>query len=176
LSVREPDLTSPGERVTIPDGTSILIRPIQPADKRAIEIGFDGQAFGRDVDRQLVMLADNQGPRHIDCAIDRLPHLNARAGQLDLPARQSREIEQVVHKAGHVRDLPLEHFAFATKHRRIAQLHQLQGRQRRSERVSQLVTEDSQELIFCAVGFLGVRSRRVGKPELLVTFDSTPLQ
>jgi GNAT superfamily N-acetyltransferase len=41
LSVSEPDLASPGERVTISDGTSILVRPIQPADKKAIEIGFE---------------------------------------------------------------------------------------------------------------------------------------
>jgi GNAT superfamily N-acetyltransferase len=36
-----PDLASPGEQVTIADGTTIGIRPIVPGDKGAIVTGFD---------------------------------------------------------------------------------------------------------------------------------------
>ena len=41
LLTARPDLASPGEQVTIPDGATIRIRPIVPADKGAIVTGFE---------------------------------------------------------------------------------------------------------------------------------------
>ena len=64
-------------------------------------------------------------------------------------------------------DLPFDDLALAAV--LAALLHQVHGRQRRSQRIPQLVAEQREEFIFGAIGGFRFRPRRVGARDLFVT-------
>ena len=79
--------------------------------------------------------------------------------ELDLAARDARDVEQVVDQARQVPHLALDDRALAFAGVDAAQAHQLQRGQDRRQRVAQLVAEHGQELVLGAVGVFGACAR-----------------
>jgi hypothetical protein len=75
-----------------------------------------------------VIPLNQQRPRHIDGAIDRLAQLKSPAAQLHLSLPEARDVEEVVDQPRHVSDLTGQHFTFTHEHSWIAELHHLERR------------------------------------------------
>ena len=118
-------------------------------------VAVHAQAAPRHVDRQRVGALLEQRAGHLDRLRDHLGELDELGLQLDLAARDARDVEQVVDQPRQVVDLALDDGALALRARLAAQPHQLQRRQDRRQRVAQLVAEHRQELVLRAVGALG---------------------
>jgi hypothetical protein len=93
----------------------------------------------------LTLLLDGSG--HDISELDRLTI------EVDLSARDPRDVQQVVHQASQVSDLPIDH-------RQLAELsalepHQLHRGRDRGERVAQFVSEHREEFILRTIGRLG---------------------
>src|SRR6185437_9720436 len=90
------------------------------------------------------------GPRDEAFELDHL------TGQVDLAARDARDIEKIVYQARQARELARNDIACPVELRIIDRLqaHQLDRVVDRSQRIAQLVGEHSQELILVAVGLL----------------------
>ena len=137
----------------------------------AVLIAVDRESGVRDADVERVPCAARPAaapcPRR-DRSASR--SLEPAPDQIDLAARQPRDVEQVVHQPRHVRDLALEDLALTLQRGAAAQLHQLEGRQRRRQRIAQLVAEHRQEPILGAAGLLRLRLRHDRALELFVAF------
>ena len=70
----------------------------------------------------------------------------------DLPARDARDVEQVVDQPDQVPHLPLRHLEEALSSG-DARAEELEARAERGERVAQLVGEHGEELVLAAAGF-----------------------
>ena len=87
----------------------------------------------------------------------------AFAFQFHLAARNTRDIEQVVHEARQMLHLALDDRALPFCRAIAPQPHELKCGLNRRERVSQLMAEHRQELVLGAVGGFGVRLRHFGR-------------
>ena len=114
---------------------------------QARRVAVDAKAVPRHVHSQRVVALLEQRAGHLDRFRDHLGHLDDLGLQLDAAAGDAGDVEQVVHQAREVVDLPLDDRAFALRSRLAAQLHQLQRRQDRRQRIAQLVSEHREELV-----------------------------
>ena len=88
------------------------------------------------------------GARDQPADLDRLPL------QLDLAARDARDVEQIVDQPRQVARLPLDQRALLDEDLLALQAHQVQRRQDRRQRVAQLVPEQRHEFVLGAVGLV----------------------
>jgi hypothetical protein len=113
-------------------------------------------AVSRIVDRRAVVL---------DGVADRGGEVDRRLAQLDRPAVDARQLEEVVDQAHEVRGLTLEHFVHASRGLAVGRHAQdLQAVAQRRKRIAELVGERRQELVLAPVGlaqrFLGFLASR----------------
>ena len=84
--------------------------------------------------------------------------------EFDLSSCDPGHVEEVVHQARQVADLALDDRALPLQSTAATELHQLQGRQDRRQRIPQLVAQHGQELVLGPIGGL----RRLPQPVELV--------
>jgi hypothetical protein len=126
--------------------------------REALGVAVHAQSAARHaLDADAVRARLEQRTRHLHRAQHGVGDLDGALAQVDLAARDARDVEQVVDQPRQVRGLTLERGEFG--HRGAAQPHQLDGGRDRRQRIAQLVAEHRQELVLGAVGGLGVELR-----------------
>src|SRR5256885_220372 len=95
----------------------------------------------------------DKGPRALDRPLDHRAQEKGLLPKLDLSARDARDVEQVIDQPGHVLDLSLHDLARPRDAVWLALVdaHDLQCGRHRRQRVSELVPEHREELIFAAI-------------------------
>ena len=85
-----------------------------------------------------------------------VPTASRLAAQIDVAARDARDVQQVVDQPREVLHLPLDHVARPGELRigQRAPAHDLDRVADRRERIAQLVREHGEELVLVPVGFL----------------------
>ena len=93
------------------------------------------------------------GPRCFDGDVDHAAQRDARAAYLEATARNSRNIEQVVEQARHVRGLSLDHRVTPANllGRRVRMGRERRGLANGRQRIAQFVREGGEEFILPAV-------------------------
>ena len=94
-------------------------------------------------------------PVRLERALHQAGQLAHAALQLNLPGGDARDVQQVVHQAHHVPDLPLHHPSHPL-HRVAAvaaEPNQLEAGADRRQRIAQLVRQHGQELVLPPVAF-----------------------
>ena len=117
-------------------------------------VAVDAKAVPWHVHLQRVVPLFEQRAGHLDRFRDHLGHLDDLGLELDAAAGDAGDVEQVVDQPREMVHLALDDGAFALRTRLAAQLHQLQRREDRRQRIAQLVSEHRQELVLRAVGTL----------------------
>jgi len=114
----------------------------------ACGIAVDDETALRDLDGELAAPLFEEWPRHLDRTRDCRRQLERLLAQLDLAARDARDVEQVVDEPHHVLDLALEDILRA----RVDTLHahHLQRGHDGREGVAELVSEHREELVLDA--------------------------
>ncbi len=110
---------------------------------QARRVAVDAQAAPRHVHLQRVLPLLEQRAGHLDRLRDDLRDLDDFGLELDPAARDARDVQQVVDQPREMADLALDDRALAFGSRLAAQLHQLQRRQDRRQRIAQLVARAS---------------------------------
>ena len=73
-------------------------------------------------------------------------------------------------------NLALDDVALAGRVRTVPHFHQVDGRQRRGERVAQLVAKHREEFVLRAVRCFRLRTRGIGASDLLIAFTLSGLE
>jgi hypothetical protein len=105
------------------------------------------------VKQQRVVARLQQRARLLDCRGDDVVHVERFARERHQPAGDARDVQQVVHQAGHVLHLAANDGAGAAHLLGVEarQRQQVGGRADRCERIAQFVGQHGQEFIFLAV-------------------------
>ena len=115
-------------------------------------IGGDHEACGRHVRDQLLVAKLEERARHLDRLGDDVTDLDGLGPELDLAARDARDIEQIVDQPDQVSGLALDDRPLFLEHRFAAQAHELQRGQHRRQGIAKLVSQHRQELVLRAIG------------------------
>ena len=131
--------------------------------READRIGVAEKAALFAMNRQPVMPLLEQVARHLDRLGGDVGQVDDLAPQLDLAARDLRDVEQIVDQAGQVVDLPLDHLLLARDRALALVPHQPERGDDRRQRIAQLVAEHREELVLGA-------ARRLQLAEQLLAF------
>ena len=116
-------------------------------------------AWDLDVELMLSFLQQRtgrfHGRRHDVRDLDQLP------AKIDLPSGNARDVQQVVHEADQMPNLPIDDRALLRGAAVAAKRHQLKGGENRRQRVPQLVSQHGEELVLRPVGRFGGRAQMI---------------
>src|SRR5205814_2904210 len=127
----------------------------------------------RDAHVELLRALLEQRARQLDALRHDVRHLDWAPLQLDLAARDARYVEQVVDQVHEVPHLALDDRTLSTSAHAVAHLHELECRQDRCERVSELVAEERQKFLFPTFGRVSLFARN---PEFFVAVAKRSLE
>ena len=149
-----------------------VVKEVRDHLSQAHQVAIDVEGSYRHVHRKMVLSGFEERPGHLHCARYCSRQIEPLAPQIDLPHRRPGDVQQIVHQARQVRDLALDHRALAFGGRILGpHPHHVQGGDDGSERVAQLVAENSEELVLVPIGFeqlprqglgLAPRQHRIG--------------
>jgi hypothetical protein len=123
---------------------------VQDDLRHTVGIDRDAETVSWHIDLDLMISLLENRTRHLERSHHHLSDLDALLAQLDLSARDARDVEQIVDQPHEMRDLPFDDLLLVR--RRAAQPHQLKGRDDRRERIAQLVAEHREKLVLRAIG------------------------
>ncbi len=100
----------------------------------------------------------DERPARLHGAGDDTSHVHAFHLQMDLAARDARQIEQIVHQPDELMHLAIDHLVKRLCVRLVgtAQAEQLDSIADRRQGIAQFVGEHGEKFVFVAVGFLDV--------------------
>jgi hypothetical protein len=114
-----------------------VVEEVREDLRDADRIGLELHRRARQLDDELVSGLVDEGAARLDRVVDDGAQIDALLPQLDLVARDAREVEQVVDEPHHVPDLTLHHPARRRERRRVGvEPEDLEARAHGRERVA----------------------------------------